>query len=88
VNDCIITRRKGERCSWFPLEMMRAAGAAAAKVNRGYLSDPPDNPPVVLSLDAIELGALDLWIQDQPDPKPARQEAARMLINEALMVSK
>ena len=43
-------------------EMMRAAGAAAAKVKRGYLSDPPDNPPVVLSLDAIELGALDLWI--------------------------
>ena len=69
-------------------EMMRAAGAAAAKVKRGYLSDPPDNPPVVLSLDAIELGALDLWIQDQPDPKPTRQEAARMLINEALLVSK
>jgi hypothetical protein len=58
-------------------EIMRAAGAAAAKVKRSYLSDPPDNTSVVLSLDAIELGALDLWIEDQSNPKPTRQEAAR-----------
>jgi hypothetical protein len=66
-------------------EIMRAAGVAATKVKRDYLSDPPDNTSVVLSLDAIELGALDLWIDDHPDPKPTRQEAARMLINEALV---
>ena len=69
-------------------EIMHAAGVGAAKVKWGYLSDPSDDPPVVLSLDAIELGALDLWIEDQPGPKPTRQEAARMLINEALLVSK
>jgi hypothetical protein len=63
---------------------MRATGAAAAKV-KTYLSDPPDDPPLALWLDAIELGALDLWIEDQPDPKHTRQEAARRLINEALV---
>jgi hypothetical protein len=66
-------------------EILHAAGAAAAKVKRSYLSDPPDDPPVVLWLDPIELGALDLWIADQPDPKPTRQDAARRLINEALV---
>jgi hypothetical protein len=66
-------------------EEIIAAGAAAAKVKRGYLPDSPDNTPVVLSLDVIELGALDLWIEDHPDPKPSRQEAARRLINEALL---
>jgi hypothetical protein len=34
-------------------------------------------------LDAIELGALDVWIADQPYPKPSREEAARRLIKEA-----
>jgi hypothetical protein len=66
-------------------EIMRAAGAAAAKVKRGYPSDPPDNTPVVSSLDVIELGALDLWIHDHPHPKPSRQEAPRRLISEALV---
>ena len=66
-------------------EIMRAAGAAAAKVKREHLSVPPASTSLVLSLDAIELGALDLWIEDQPRPKPTRQEAARRLINEALV---
>ena len=61
---------------------MRAAGKAVALKIRDVAST---EPPIVLHLDAIELGALDLWIEDQPDPKPTRQEAARRLINEALV---
>lgn len=30
------------------------------------------------------LGALDRWIEAQPDPKPSRPEAARRLIRKAL----
>jgi hypothetical protein len=66
-------------------EIMRAAGAAAAKVKREHLAAPPVGTSLVISLDAIEMGALDLWIADQPDPKPTRHEAARKLINEALV---
>jgi hypothetical protein len=40
---------------------------------------------IAISLDPLELGALEVWIADQPDPKPSRQEAARRLINEALV---
>ena len=67
-------------------EIMRAAGAVAAKVRRDDLPL-SGKSPLVLSLDPIEFGALDLWIEDQPDPKPTRQDAARMLINEAMLVS-
>jgi hypothetical protein len=35
-------------------------------------------------LDPVELGSLEVWIADQPDPKPSREEAARRLIAEAL----
>jgi hypothetical protein len=32
---------------------------------------------ITVSLDPIELGAVEVWIADQPDPKPTREEAAR-----------
>jgi hypothetical protein len=38
----------------------------------------------IVSLDPIQLGALEVWIADQPEPKPSREEAARRLIAEAL----
>jgi hypothetical protein len=50
--------------------IMGAAGAAAAKVKREHLPAPPVGTSLVISLGAIEMGALDLWIADQPDPKP------------------
>jgi hypothetical protein len=40
--------------------------------------------PLLVPLDLIELGALDLWIEDQPGRKLSRTEAARKLINQAL----
>ena len=51
----------------------------------GGNSNAQSNKPPPGWLDAIELGALDLWIEDQPDPKHTRQEAARRLTNEALV---
>ena len=41
--------------------------------------------PLTVSLDFIELGALDLWIEEQPGRKLSRPEAARRLINEGLV---
>jgi hypothetical protein len=57
-------------------EIMRAAGAAARKIRH---DDMPSLTPtsITVSLDPIELGALEVWIADQPDPKPTREEAAR-----------
>jgi hypothetical protein len=66
-------------------DIMRAAGAAAARVKREHMGGSAGVTPLVVQLDVIELGALDLWIEDQPEPKPSRQEAARRLINEALV---
>jgi hypothetical protein len=65
-------------------EIMRAAGAAAGKVRH---DDMPSLTPTstTVSLDPIELGALEVWIADQPDPKPSREEAARRLIAQALV---
>jgi hypothetical protein len=63
--------------------LMRAAGAAAAKVRRRHL--PSLGPTsIIVSLDPVELGSLEVWIADQPEPKPSREEAARRLIAEAL----
>lgn len=63
--------------------LMRAAGAAAAKVRRRHL--PSLGPTsIIVSLDPVELGSLEVWIADQPDPKPSREEAARRLIVLAL----
>jgi hypothetical protein len=65
-------------------QIMRAAGAAAGKVRREHL---PSLAPtsITISLDPVELGALEVWIADQPDPKPTREEAARRLLAEALV---
>ena len=54
-------------------EIMQAAGKALARTKRHVLSE---EPPITFHLDPIELGALDLWIADQPDPKPDRGGAA------------
>ena len=63
--------------------LMRAAGAAAAKVRRRHL--PSLGPTsIIVSLDPIELGSLEVWIANQPEPKPGREEATRRLIAEAL----
>ena len=52
--------------------LMRAAGAAAAKVRRRHL--PSLGPTsIIVSLDPIELGSLEVWIADQPEPKPNRE---------------
>ncbi|SEE03945.1 hypothetical protein SAMN05444161_4693 [Rhizobiales bacterium GAS191] len=66
-------------------QLMRAAGAAASTVRRGRLAKPAAAVSIIVSLDPTELGALELWIADQPDPKPTREEAARRLISEALI---
>ena len=63
--------------------LMRAAGAAAAKVRRRHLPS-LGSTSIIVSLDPIELGSLEVWIADQPDPKPSRGEAARRLIALAL----
>ncbi|MFI5011789.1 MAG: hypothetical protein ACHQAY_05540 [Hyphomicrobiales bacterium] len=65
-------------------QIMRAAGTAAAKLRRDHVVSTASASQIAVSLDAIELRALDLWIAGQPDPKPDRGEAARRLINEAL----
>ena len=61
---------------------MRAAGKAAAHKTREIVAS--TDPPITLDLDPIELGALDLWIADQPDPKPSRNDAVRMLLKQVL----
>jgi hypothetical protein len=67
-------------------EIMRAAGAAAGKVRHEDMPRPSLTPTsITVSLDPIELGALEVWIADQPDPKPSRREAVRGLIAEALV---
>ena len=48
---------------------------------------PRNGAPVTVTLDHIELGALDLWIDDQPGHKLSRAEAARRLIGQALIWS-
>jgi hypothetical protein len=64
-------------------KIMRAAGTAAGKIRRDHLPA-LTTTTIAVSLDPIELGALEVWIADQPDPKPTREEAARRLIAEAL----
>jgi hypothetical protein len=69
-------------------EIMRAAGAAAGKMRRPRKTGlaPSLSPTLItISLDPTELGALEVWIADQPDPKPSREEAARRLLAEALV---
>jgi hypothetical protein len=61
-----------------------AADATVVAMQRDLLPEAAAETPIVVLLDLIELGALDLWIEDQPDPKPSRQEAARRVIGEAL----
>jgi hypothetical protein len=64
--------------------LMRAAGKAAARLAKNHAPDIASKTPVVTMLDPIELGALDVWIADQPEPKPTRSEAIRRLLAEAL----
>jgi hypothetical protein len=64
-------------------DIMRAAGKAVARTTREVVVS--TEPPITLHLDPIELGALDLWIADQPDPKPSRSEAVHKLLNQALV---
>jgi hypothetical protein len=66
-------------------QLKRAAGTDAPTMQGDYLPNASAETPILVLLDLIELGALDLWIEDQPAPKPSRQEAARRLIGEALM---
>jgi hypothetical protein len=48
---------------------------------------PPGSTSITISFDPIELGALEMWIADQSDPKPSREVAIRRLLGEALMRS-
>jgi hypothetical protein len=63
---------------------MRAAGAATAKIRRDYVPAADSPTEISIRLDAGQLGALDAWIAARPDPKPDRQEAARLLLDTAL----
>ena len=62
-----------------------AADATVVTMQRDCLPNASAETPILVLLDLIELGALDLWIEDQPDPKPSREGAARRVIREALM---
>jgi hypothetical protein len=67
-------------------EPIRCAGnATVVTMRRDCLPKASAETPILVLLDLIELGALDLWIEDQPDPKPSREEAVRRVISEALM---
>jgi hypothetical protein len=69
-------------------QIMRTAGVATGKVRRDHLPSRGASTSITVRLDAIELGALDVWIADQLHPKPSREEAARRLIGEALLARK
>jgi hypothetical protein len=66
-------------------QIRRAAGATIATMQCDHLPNATAETPILVLLDLIELGTLDLWIEGQPHPKPSRQEAARRLISDALM---
>jgi hypothetical protein len=66
-------------------EQIRWASDAIVTMQRDCLPNASAETPILVLLDLIELGALDLWIEDQLDPKPSREEAARRVISEALM---
>ena len=59
-------------------------GPTVVTMQRDCLPRASAETPILVLLDLIELGALDLWIEDRPDPKPSREEAARRVISEAL----
>ena len=61
-----------------------SSGPGKGLRNRDHISVSTATTSITIRLDMIELGALDLWIADQPDPKPSREEASGMLINWAL----
>jgi len=63
----------------------RTSRATTATMPCNHLPKASTETPILVFLDLVEVGALDLWIEDQPPPKPSRQEAARRLISEALM---
>ncbi|SDR64231.1 hypothetical protein SAMN05519103_09557 [Rhizobiales bacterium GAS113] len=65
--------------------LMRTAGKAAARLAKDHAPDIATKTPVVTMLDPIELGALNVWIADQPDPKPSRPKAMRRPLAEALI---
>jgi hypothetical protein len=65
--------------------LMRAAGKAAARLAKDHAPDIGSKTPVIMMLDPVELRALDVWIADQPEPKPTRPEAVRRLLAEALV---
>ena len=64
---------------------MQAAGKAAARLAKDHAPDIGSKTPIVVMLAPTELGALDVWIADQPEPKPTRPEAIRRLRTEALV---
>jgi hypothetical protein len=66
-----------------PTEQSGASGIAGT-VSRDRLSVSTAKTSITIELDVLEVGALDLWIADQPDPKPSREEASGILINWAL----
>ncbi len=66
-------------------EIVYPTWPAAAKAKPEYMGDLLNLTPLIVRLDHIELGALDLWIEDRPGRKLSRPEAARRLIGEALV---
>ncbi|SDR02250.1 hypothetical protein SAMN05444161_1329 [Rhizobiales bacterium GAS191] len=65
-------------------DIMRAAGAATAKMRRDYVPAAEPAVEIAVRLDPGRLGALDAWIAGRPAPKPDRSEAVRLLLDKAL----
>ena len=64
-----------------PEYVMGSSGPGKGLRNRDHISVSTAKTSITIQLDMIELDAVDLWIADQPDPKPSREEASAMLIN-------
>lgn len=65
-------------------KLMRAAGTAAARVRRDHATGLIAKTPVPVMLDPAEIDALDTWIAAQPEPRPSRAEAIRLILVEKL----
>lgn len=65
-------------------KLMRAAGSAAARVRRDHATGLIAKTPVPVMLDPAEIDVLDTWIAAQPEPRPSRSEAIRLILIEKL----
>jgi hypothetical protein len=62
--------------------MRKAIGNIEKKRGRGR--PPTEAVPVMVRVMPAQIGALDSWISNQPEPQPSRPEAIRRLLANAL----